>query len=234
MQSLNKNSLWKLLTTDYKYAFMLLYWPLFGICFWILELMPYRNYHCIESSLDALIPFSEWFLIPYFFWFIYIIGSVIYFFFNDKDVFIKYMWHVALTYTTTLVVYVVYPTSQPLRPVLTDEGILYDIVRWLYGYDTSTNVCPSLHVIGSFSVMFAALKCTKLSKPVIRAGYVVIAVFICASTVFLKQHSIIDVFWGVVVACIGYPFSFTDNKISCVLRSLFEPTAATESGISVS
>ncbi len=220
---LHKNFLLSdLCTKQYRHILMLLYWPIFGMVFWTMEFMPWRTYHSVESVLDALVPFNEWFVIPYFFWFIYIIGSIVYFFFRDKTAYIKYMWFVIITYSITLIVYAIYPTSQPLRPEVTGEGILFDVIRWLYGYDTNTNVCPSLHVIGSFAVMFAAIHSESIKSISIKIIYIIAAVLICASTVFIKQHSVIDLFWGTVVSVVAYPFVFTNNRIGRRLVGVFE------------
>lgn len=195
---------------EYRYAWLLLYWPLFGILFQLLERLPFKEYHSVSAALDAAIPFCPWFAVPYFFWFIYIIGSLSYFLFKDRDTFVRYMLYVMITYTFTLGVYVVYPTSQPLRPVLDGSEPLYPVIHWLYSFDTNTNVCPSLHVIGSFAVMFAAFRCRGFSRGV-KIFYAAANAAICASTVFLKQHSVIDVFWGVVVSLAAYPAAFAKN-----------------------
>ncbi len=200
------------LTTEYRHTFLLLYWVLFGIVFWTMEAMTSRNYFSVSSPLDAFIPFNVWFLIPYYIWFLYIILDIVYFFFWDKESFVKYMLYLIITYTVTLLVYAVFPTSQPLRPNLTEEGFLYDVTRWMYGYDTNTNVCPSIHVIGSFNVMFAAVHSKKIKSVILKIFYVVACILICASTVFVKQHSIIDVFWGVVLSLLAYPFVFFKSK----------------------
>lgn len=221
-----KNSLKKFLRDRLRHILMLIYWPLFGLVFWTMELVPGRIYHPVESVIDSFIPFCEWFAIPYFFWFIYIIGSMTYFFFKDKSAYIKYMWFVMFTYTITLIVYAIYPTSQLLRPEVTEEGILFDVIRWLYGYDTNTNVCPSLHVIGSFAVMFAAIKSDTIKSICVKIGYVIAAVLICVSIVFIKQHSIIDLFWGAVVSFAVYPIVFTNNRIGTKLINLFKTEKA--------
>lgn len=215
-------SLIKMLKGKYKHLLLLLYWPLFGIVFWTMELMPGRTYHPVESVFDSFIPFCKWFAIPYFFWFIYIIGSLAYFIFRDKTAYIKYMWFVIVSYTITLIVYAIYPTSQLLRPEVTEEGVLSDVIRWLYGYDTNTNVCPSIHVIGSLAVMFAAVKSETIKNIWIKTGYIAAAVLICVSTVFIKQHSVIDLFWGVAVSMVTYPFVFANNAVSMQLVKLFE------------
>ena len=58
---------------------LLLFWPSFGIVFFILErVWICDNYHMMFCPLDDHIPFCEWFVIPYFFWFVFINGMHIY------------------------------------------------------------------------------------------------------------------------------------------------------------
>lgn len=193
-----------------------------GAVFWTLEAMGGRSYQPVASGLDALIPFCKWFAVPYFFWFVYIIASLAIFFFCDKKAYVKYMWYVIITHSVALAVYAVYPTSQELRPEIVGGGFLNSVIRWLYGYDTNTNVCPSLHVIGSFAVCIAAFSSERLKKmPAVRFMYAAANLLICASTVFIKQHSIKDVFWGIVVAAAVYPLVFCNNSISRKLLGMF-------------
>ena len=44
------------------------------------------NVHIISSPLDQYIPFCEYFVIPYYLWFLYIIAILIYFSFFGADV----------------------------------------------------------------------------------------------------------------------------------------------------
>lgn len=215
----------QLLLPENRHWFMLVYWILFGIIFWSMEAMTGRTYHLVEVGLDRVIPFCEWFVFAYFFWHIYIIGAMVYFLFTDKKVFVQYMWFVILTYSVTLLVYAVYPTMQTLRPQTLDgDGMLLDIVRWLYGFDTNTNVCPSLHIIGSFSVCFAAFNCERFRHWAIRTAFAFVTTIICLSTAFLKQHSVLDIFWGAVVSAVAYPLVFMENKVSNTLIGLFLST----------
>ncbi len=139
----------------------------------------------------------------------------------DVDSFRKYMWFVIITYSITSVIYFVYPTSQHLRPVMVDGNIFDKIVRGLYVFDTNTNVCPSIHVLGSLAVCFTALNCKRLNKLWIKAAFIICAVLISVSTVFLKQHSIIDLFVALMLSFLVYPLVFSDNKISRYLLRLF-------------
>lgn len=202
---------------------MLLYWPLMGAVFWSLELFADWEYHPVYSPLDDKIPFIEYFVVPYYFWFLYIIGSMIYFFFLDKLAFVKYTWSVIITHTVTLIVYILYPTCQELRPQIEADSLCTYFISKLYGYDTNTNVCPSIHVIGSFSVYFAALKSEHIKSRIIKLLYLIANILICLSTVFIKQHSVIDLILGVILSLAVYPFVFADSNPSRKLCMLFYP-----------
>ncbi len=75
----------------------------------------------------------------------------------------------------------------------------------IYSADTNTNVCPSMHVIGSFAAMFGVFDCKKLRKTVAAPIVaVLLTLLVSASTVLVKQHSIVDVFWGIVASAVLY------------------------------
>ena len=158
--------------------------------------------HC---ALDDAIPFSEWALIPYLLWFVYLIGALAYTFFQDVPAFRRMMRFVIVTYTAATVVYFIYPTQQLLRPeAFAHDNALTRAVAWFYTFDTNTNVCPSIHVLGSVAAMFGLLDCRKLQKPWVKFAVCVIALLICASTVFMKQHSILDVLAAVPLCLLGH------------------------------
>ena len=79
----------KQLLKKYNHAIAILYLPFYLLCFFGLEQRNKGEYYVVESELDALIPFCEWFVIPYFLWFAYIAVTFAYFFFADKQDFIR-------------------------------------------------------------------------------------------------------------------------------------------------
>ena len=204
-----------LTTPKYKHVFLLLYWPIFGLVFMSLEhIVPivYKKllgreliYTAVESAQDAAIPFCEWFVIPYYFWFAFLIGMVIYSLLFDIRAFRHYMWFVILSYSVTAIIYIVWPNMQPLRPMeFPRDNWMVDIVKNLYDFDTDTNVCPSIHVLGSLAVCFAGLHSKTLRHWGWKLFFVISTVLISLSTVFLKQHSIIDVYAALAVGAVCY------------------------------
>lgn len=194
------------LCTDYRHLFWLLFWPVFGLLFGLAERnFFHQNYHVMWCPLDGKIPFCEWFFIPYLFWFVFLVGMHVYLLLFDVKAFQRFMKFLLITYGVAMLVYIVYPTSQHLRPAaFPRDNLLTRLLGMFYQFDTSTNVCPSLHVVGSMAVAFAALDTPRFQKRGWKIAFVGTALLISVSTVFVKQHSAMDVFWAGVLCAIAY------------------------------
>lgn len=204
-----------LASPQYSHLLYLIFWPIYGLVFAFLERGLTLDYTDIYCKLDDKIPFCEWFVIPYYIWFAYIVGMLFYLGFYDIPAFKRYMAFIILTYSVTCVIYVVFPNAQALRPIEFErDNILVEIVKRLYAFDTNTNVCPSLHVVGSVAVMFAAFDTKRFKTPLWYTVFTVATVVISFSTVFLKQHSIIDVIAGAALCAVAYPFCYILPKHS--------------------
>lgn len=197
----------KLNTDEFRHVKLLLFWPLFGIMFSFVErFYNVGSYYVMHCAFDDAIPFCEWFLIPYLFWFVYLIGTLVYTFFFDVPAFKRMMRFIICTYTITMVIYLLFPTCQNLRPeVFPRDNALTRFIGWFYTFDTNTNVCPSLHVIGSAAALFALRDGPRLRKRAWwQAASVLLALCISLSTVFMKQHSILDVLCALPVCALGW------------------------------
>lgn len=194
----------KLFTPEFSYLLLLIFWPLHGLVFGILEGLS-RDYHVIHCALDDMIPFCEYFVVPYIFWFIFLAGMVFYSLLWDIPAFKKYMWFTIISYGMTLLIYIIYPSQQLLRPAtFSHENLFTQLVSRLYACDTNTNVCPSLHVTGTLAVVLAAWDSKKFHTRGWRTAFCAAAVLIIASTVFLKQHSALDIFWSFLLCAVIY------------------------------
>lgn len=201
---------------EFKHLLLLIYWPLFGLVFWFLERGIERDFIAVECGFDAVIPFCEYFVIPYLLWFPFLFFIHIYTLLFDVPMFKKLMYFIILSYSMTTIIFILFPTEQNLRPLIFErDNSLVEFMKGFYEFDTNTNVCPSLHVVGSFAVLFASWNCKGLNTPILRTVFVILTVFISISTIFLKQHSIIDVIVGLVLVFILLPFAFIlPDKIS--------------------
>lgn len=181
--------------------YFFIYMPAF---FWLERTFnsDYPGLHYIHCTLDDKIPFVEHFIIPYFLWYFYIAGFVVFFFFKDVKEFYQLMATLIIGMTVFLIISAIYPNGVMIRPdTFPRENVFTDMVRQLHSIDTDTNVFPSLHAFNSIAVAIAVLK-SKYFKDwgVMKISSTILALLIIFSTVFLKQHSIIDVIGSFVLA----------------------------------
>ena len=189
----------------YKHGLYMLIIPLYMAIFMLEEKYITTDYMVSCLPLDDLIPFCEWFVIPYFLWYPLMLGIGVYLFLKDAEGFKNYMIYIGGGFLLIVIFYLIVPNGQNLRPTsFENSNVLTEIVKRTYGTDTNTNVLPSLHVVGTMGAMFALLKSKKLQKKWFQIFIVVLAIFICLSTVYIKQHSILDVFTGVPLGFIYY------------------------------
>lgn len=209
-----KFSLRKLNTEEFCHLKLLFFWPLFGLLFLYVErFYPVTSYYPVHCALDDMIPFNEFFVIPYLFWFVSLVGMSLYTLLYDIGAFRRYMKFIIITYLTAILVYFIFPTCQNLRPVVFERDNLFtQFISGLYQFDTHTNVCPSIHVIGALAVLFASWYVEKFRSKYWRTVSAITAALICASTVFLKQHSILDVLAALPICLIGYVFCYGKGK----------------------
>lgn len=212
----------------YKHALALLYLPLYLVSFFSLEKLVSEDseYTLIECGLDALIPFCEVFIIPYYLWFAYIALTFLYFFFADRQDFFRLCLFMFTGMTLCLIIYAIWPNGHTLRPDLTAIGrdnIFIRLLSRLYTADTCTNVCPSIHTLNSISACIAFFHSNTLRKQkygkLVRFGALFLTIAICLSTVFLKQHSILDVFAAMVLSVPLYLISYRP-KYERILKQL--------------
>ena len=102
--------------------------------------------------------------------------------------------------TIFVIISIIRPNGHLLRTrIFEDNNIFTEIVKKLYLIDTSTNVFPSIHVFNSVGTHITLSKNERIKK---HKGFMncslVLCILIILSTVFLKQHSTLDVFTGFI------------------------------------
>lgn len=197
----------KQLFKKYSHALLLIYFLLY---------MPYFNFlnsysptradaTVMYSKLDDLIPFAEIFVIPYFLWFAYIAVGYVFLMLSSKKEFIRMCIFLYTGMTICLIIYTVFPNCQNLRVdynTLGRENILISAIKMLQQSDTPYNVFPSIHCLNSIGMHIAIAKSKKITKyktAIVTASFI-LCVLIVLSTVFVKQHSILDVFGALALS----------------------------------
>ncbi len=185
-------------------TWIVVYMLFYLLGFTIVEHAGHRHYHLIHSVIDDMIPFCEYFIIPYYLWFAFVAVGICWFVFfcKSRREYYQMASVLAIGMTIFLVVSCVFPNMQDLRPAVFErQNIFTKMVEALYAADTPTNILPSIHVFNSLALFFALNSSEQLRRyRAVRAGAGILAVLIILSTMFLKQHSVVDVSLGVLMA----------------------------------
>ena len=192
---------------------LLLGWVGYFILFFITEnAIPAEKCYPVWCRLDDWIPFCEYFLIPYVFWYLLIVFSLGYFLLYHVNRFKQLQTYIIITQVVAMAMYIIFPTRQDLRPeMFPRDNFLTQCVAFLYSVDTNTGVCPSLHVAYSLGIASVWLK-EKEAHLLWKIFVVVAVVLICLSTMFIKQHSAVD-FFAAIPVCLLAEYLIFKRKI---------------------
>ncbi|MCR5720338.1 MAG: serine/threonine protein phosphatase [Lachnospiraceae bacterium] len=203
----------------YDYGFtMLLYGIIYLAWFNHLEKNTPADFRVIHMALDDYIPFCEWFVLPYFIWFAYMLGVIVYFMFTDKEEYFKVFTFLATGMTVFLLISTLFPNGHQLRPMaMPRNNVLTHMVRSLYRTDTPTNLWPSIHVYNSLGANIAIWRSKKFgdNKPV-KIVSAIICTSIILSTMFIKQHSVFDVCTAFIMAAVMYVLVYRKDLVDTV------------------
>ena len=194
--------------STHKYLYLLLYWPVQLMTYGISNLIfGSQEVLLFSSPLDLQIPFCEWFVIPYVLWFPYIIFTMVLAVMSGKKGFLHSCAIIYLSIFIPMTFCLFEPNGIPieLRPdfeALGRNNPAIWLVKFIYLVDSPPRNCmPSMHVSVSCALFFTILTNKQIPwrKWLIPCSFLLSAL-ICAATVLIKQHSILDVYFGVIVA----------------------------------
>lgn len=188
----------------YKYGHalpILIYMSIYLTWFFLLE-RNVTSYTIIHTSVDDVIPFCEYFVIPYYLWFIYVVACVAFAFFTDREEYNHTLVFLMTGMTVFLIVSTLWPNGHNLRPaVLPRDNFCSKLVAALYKADTPTNLWPSIHVYNSIGAHLCITHTNfTRDKKYITIPSLVICISIILSTMFVKQHSLFDVLTAFLMA----------------------------------
>ncbi len=183
------------------------YWLLYLVWFFALDLTIKAKY-ILWCPLDGMIPFCEWFVIPYCSWFGLLAGVTASLWWTDTAAYDKLCLMMFSGMTFCLIVYMLLPNGLALRPdvaALGRDNWAIRLMQLLWRADAAVNVCPSIHCQSSAAMALAFSESQFAAKrPKLKLVAWAWAALICASTVFTKQHSVIDVVCGLALVIPWY------------------------------
>jgi membrane-associated phospholipid phosphatase len=165
----------------------------------IATLMPGRTMHAPELPLDRLVPVQPTWALVYGTLYLFLILLPVFVVCREEHIRRTVLAYL-MAWSTAYICFLVYPTMAPRPPELSGEGFRVWGLRFLYEADPPYNCFPSLHVAHSF---VSALTCYRVHRGLgVAAG--VCASLVGVSALYAKQHYILDVIAGIVLACVAY------------------------------
>lgn len=198
---------------EFRHLWLLLGWVGYFILYALTEnLIPVEKCYPVHCGLDDVVPFCEWFIIPYVSWYLLIVGSLLYFLLYSVDSFRNMQTYIIITQIIAMAVYILFPNRQDLRPdVFPRENVLTQLIAFIYSVDTNTGVCPSLHVAYSLGIASTWVREKRVRKGW-RISIAIWCAVICISVAFVKQHSVVDIFAAIPVGLFAEWFVFFRKK----------------------
>lgn len=188
----------------YRHAWVFTYFIIYLPWYFGLQLRDI-SFHDVYVTIDAMIPFVSWFIYPYIYWFLFVAGTIAYLFFWHRQDFYKCVAFLFIGMTICLIIFTIYPTSFDHRPVLEGNSLSIYLTEFIYQADKSQNVFPSIHVYNSIGCAIALIKCQDFKHSRIMQIFAIVsALMITLSTMFVKQHSILDAVAACLLAIILY------------------------------
>lgn len=156
----------------------------------------------LTTSYDEAIPFQpEWvfiYLVCFLFWGVnYILMTR-----QGKEGWYQFAAGDYLSRILCGMFFILIPTTN-IRPEVVGDGLAQVLMRFVYQVDAASNLFPSIHCLVSW-LCFAGIRGKSYVPKWYQAFSCVFALAVFASTLFTKQHFIIDAIAGMVFAELCY------------------------------
>lgn len=192
------------LIAKYKHILILLLFIPISLSYFLLQLRSV-DYTIVHLAADDLVPFLPIFIIPYIIWYVYVPLPMVFMCFADKKEFVKQSITLFSGMAFCILLFLFFPTAIDFRPDAEGDGILLWLCRVIFSNDKPLNVCPSLHCYEAICIHITTFSASVMKKhKMLRVISAIIMILICLSTVFVKQHSVIDAVCAAILAVVAY------------------------------
>ncbi|MBE6064636.1 phosphatase PAP2 family protein [Clostridium sporogenes] len=162
-----------------------------------------RGVFQLVTSIDNTIPFIKEFIIPYILWYPFIALSLLFICLKDLKVYYRTLITLNLCLLSCYLIYYFFQTTVP-RPAIYGNDIFSFLTLLVYKFDKPFNCFPSIHVVTSY-LMIKGINSIDCSKK-IRHLVIFMSILIIVSTLFIKQHVILDVISAILLGDIIFDF----------------------------
>lgn len=194
--------------------------PVLNIFYGVLN-RPTDQVYNFATRLDELIPFVPLFIIPYLLWYPFVTGGLVAIAFKDKFMYFRTLIALCCGLVISYIFFALFQSIIVRPDISTEQDWVHWLVKFVYSTDQPYNCFPSIHVLTSYLI----IKGTSILGRAIWLIFSIISFLIIVSTVLVKQHVVVDIIGGIVVAELCFWFAgllivFTKkNKRTRLFRS---------------
>lgn len=188
-----------------------------------------RYHFDFTTALDRRVPFVPGFVFVYFICYLFWIINYILSAGCGKEFFYRFLSADISARAICFLFYVLLPTTN-VRPELTGGGLSVFLVRWLYQMDQPANLFPSIHCMNSWFCYIVVRGRKDIPVWYQRFSFFG-AIVVAVSTVCIKQHYLLDIAGGFLLAELMWQLNWKSEyyknvrvpfeKINCQLRKKF-------------
>lgn len=157
-----------------------------------------NDYYVLETALDSRIPLLPFMVViyigSYLFWAVNYVQCCRY---GERQA-NRFLYADLIGKTVCLLFYIFLPTSME-RADFTGNDVFSLLLRFLYRVDLPDNLFPSIHCFCSW-LCYIGMRGDQRYPKKYRIFSVIFAIAVCISTVTVKQHVLIDIPAGILLA----------------------------------
>lgn len=198
-------------TKDILYLSLMLTLPALLFVYGMINNSNTKVYNLV-TDIDRNTPFIKEFIIPYLFWYGFIYVVLIYIYFNDKSIYLKTLLACGICIVLSFLVYILFQTTVP-RPVLSGNDFFTNLVKQVYKFDKPFNCFPSIHCMSSY-LMISGVRRIDSKNKFFKILVYITSILIIISTLFVKQHVILDVIAGIMLGKLTFKVILLTEEIS--------------------
>jgi membrane-associated phospholipid phosphatase len=182
----------------YLFIFILVY-AVWGIVYSLIgQVTSGWNLHDLSVSLDNKIPFIPSF--EYLYFLCYIIPFTPLLVINDTSKMNALIWAFVFMNLAAFLIFLIYPVVVPRPEMLNENTITYFLINLQHSLDKPVNNFPSLHAANALLIYLLCRNYYKWLDVLL----ILVATGIGISALFIKQHYLLDILTGYLLALLVY------------------------------
>ncbi len=163
------------------------------------------KFYSLTTFMDRSIPFTPGWVWIYLLYYPFCFTPL--FLLNNIDTFRRVAGAYLMEFVLAFIVFLSFPVRM-IRPFVVPDTLSTKMVGIIYRVDPGFNVFPSLHVANSLLVALIFYRYNKT----LGIFFILIAILISLSTLYVKQHYFLDVVAGILDTAIVYPLIFMGHR----------------------